>query len=123
MRLAHRDRQSMELVEELGVAFDRVGSESLLREMHQRFVASAISTRGGLYQPVALGDPSKILVRHWNSVPQGIEQNGVRGLGTDTGESHQPMAQSECRRCSQHVQRSGKLFVQHGDKRFEGWGF
>ena len=90
MCLTHGHVQSMEFVEQARMRGWRVGCERLPSEANQRLITPAVVPDRLRDEPVPLGDPAKILVRHWNRVAKAVEQNGVGGLGTNARQRQQP---------------------------------
>jgi hypothetical protein len=112
--------EGVKLVEEAGVAGRGVGGEGLAGEIGEGFVAFGAGRERK--KPVALGDAAEILVGDGDGVVEGVEENGVGSLGTDTRESEKAAAENWGGSGRESFKRTGELLVEHGDKCLESRG-
>ncbi len=119
MGFAHGDREGMKLVEEACLAPGGIGGEGLAGEGGQRLIPLAIVAGRGQEKPVTLCDAAQVLIGDGNGMAEGVEQDGVCGFQTNTGQGQQAAAQGGCGNGGELLERSGKLGVEHGDKCLE----
>ena len=110
MRLSHGDGEGVKLVEKPGLCplGDRRRRPARVRSTRASYPL-AVARRRGLDQLVALGDAAQILVGDRDRMAEGVEQNGVGGLGPTPGRASRRHAEGGVGRGGQTLERSGKL--------------
>jgi hypothetical protein len=119
MGLAHGDGEGMKFVEEPRLVFRGVRGKGLAGQIGQGLIALVIAARGWLYKPVTRDDAAQVLVGDRDGMAEGVEQNGVGGLKTYTGQGQQTAAQSLRGAGGEIFKRTGKFLVQHSQKRLQ----
>jgi len=114
MSLAYADNQRMKLIEKLRPLLRVIGHEGQTRERSHGLIPRAIVAGRGRQKPVTLSDAAQVLVGDGNGMAEGVEKDGVGGLGTDAGKSQQSKAQCCCRSRGEAFERAAELLVEHG---------
>ena len=78
MRLPHRNRQRMKLIEQAYPLAIRTTGKGLPSKLSQHVIGDGRAPWSRLYQPMTFSDPPKILIRNRDWTPKRIKQNRIR---------------------------------------------
>jgi len=118
VKLAGLDDESVEFVEELGIAW-----ELGFNERANLFVGAArISLHFGREEIVAFEDAARVSVDNEDEVPASVKEDGVGGFRADAADGEELIAQSCGGGGEETVERTAVIFIKKSDERFEGFG-
>jgi hypothetical protein len=117
VEFAGLDDESVEFVEELGIAW-----ELGLKERANLFVGAArISSDFGWEQIVAFEDAARVGIDNEDEVPASIEEDGVGGFRADAVDGEELITQSCGRGGEETVERAAVIFIKKSDEGLEGF--